>query len=155
MKTSINKQSNKAILSFLALFLIVSCSSYKAIFLGGDFETLYTNKMGGTKEAGYLHIKDNETYIKTIESLKIEAANFNKLAQVDFSKNDVLILFLGEKNTSDPAIGIASLVMENEIAIVEKQITTPDSKEKPIQETSSMYSIATIPKAKKIQFKNE
>jgi len=152
MKKYIFKQFNKKIINLALILLVSGCSTYNKVFLSSDFSTIYTAKFGGSKQNGFKHIKDNESYIKTIDSLKIDASNFGKLALVDFNSNDILILYLGEQNNSGFSIDIESIHEENEKIIVTRKINSPSEKDSVKIEITSPYSISIIPKTKKVTF---
>jgi hypothetical protein len=151
MKTFIFKQFSKKIINIAIISLLIGCSTYKKVFLNSDFSTIYTSKFGGSKKNGFKLIKDNESYIKTIDSLKIETSNFGKLALIDFNTNAILILYLGEQNNTGFSIDIESIHEENEKIMVTKKIVYPTENQIVKSEITTPYSISIIPKTKYIE----
>ena len=74
------------------ILLFVSCTTPKAVVVSTSFATIYKSSNGGTENIGYVHIKNNEEYIKLIETLKIDESEYNKLVAVNFKDNDVVVL---------------------------------------------------------------
>ena len=73
IKQSILKMNK--IVPFVVI-LLLSCTTPKPVVLNTSFSTIYKNSNGGAENAGYLHITNNEDYIKFIETLKINTVVF-------------------------------------------------------------------------------
>ena len=153
MNKFIIKQFNQKmtkITSFIVI-LLFSCTTSNSVVSHSSFLTIYKNAYGGTELAGYLHITNNEEYIKLIESLKIDESEFNKLVTVNFKQNDVIVLYQGEKSSGGFSIDIASIKWEKETLLINKLETFPKKGEKVTMAMSSPYCISVIPKAKNIK----
>jgi enhancing lycopene biosynthesis protein 2 len=114
------------------------------------FSTIYKNSNGGSEKSGYLHVTNNEEYIKLIESLKIDESEFNKLVTVNFKEYDIIILYQGQKNTGGYSIDVASIHWEKDILLVKKNETFPEAGKPVTMALTNPYCITIIPKAKNI-----
>lgn len=106
--------------------------------------------MGGTENAGYTLIQNNESYIRFIESLKLDESQYANFLAVDFKKKDVLVLYQGQKNSGGYAIDIESLKNENQTIIIKKKEIMPKKGEITTSVITSPYCIALIPKGKRV-----
>jgi hypothetical protein len=136
-------------LSILFLFF-TSCIAPKVNVLPPTFSTIYKNSNGGSEKSGYLHVTNNEEYIKLIESLKIDESEFNKLVTVNFKEYDIIILYQGQKNTGGYSIDVASIHWEKDILLVKKNETFPEAGKPVKMALTNPYCITIIPKAKNI-----
>lgn len=134
----------------LLFVCMLSCSVPKAIIVDTSFLTIYKNSNGGIEKASYQHINSNESYIKLIETLKIDESEFNKLVAVNFKEKDVLVLFQGQKPTEGYSIDVANIRWENEVLLVQKTESLPEVGKAVVTTRSAPFSITVIPKAKKI-----
>jgi len=136
---------------FPIIFIMLSCSStIPKETLDTTFSIIYKSEMGGTENAGHILIQNNESYIRFIESLKLEESQFAKFLAVDFKKKDVLVLYQGQKNSGGYEIDIESLKNENQTIIVKKKELVPQKGEMTTSVITSPYCIALIPKGKKV-----
>lgn len=134
---------------FPLLFFIFSCSSSKEV-IDNSFSVIYKSEMGGTENAGYTLIQNNESYIRFIESLKLDESQYANFLAVDFKKKDVLVLYQGQKNSGGYAIDIESLKNENQTIIIKKKEIMPKKGEITTSVITSPYCIALIPKGKRV-----
>jgi hypothetical protein len=63
----------------------MSCGSLKNT-PDTNFSILYASEFGGAEKSGFLLIENNESYIKFIESLKLDEADYANFLKVDFKK---------------------------------------------------------------------
>ena len=134
---------------FIAV-LFFSCNSSKEL-VNNSFIIIHESSYGGQDTKGHLHIKDNETYIQLIESLKIDESQYNELANVNFKTNDVIVLFQGQKNTGGYSITIDSIqVLETSILRIKLKEKTPEKGANVTMALTSPYCIALIPKTKQV-----
>lgn len=134
---------------FPLLFLIFSCSSSKEV-TDNSFSVIYKSEMGGTENAGYTLIQNNESYIRFIESLKLDESQYANFLAVNFKKKDVLVLYQGQKNSGGYAIDIESLKNENQTIFIKKKEIAPKKGELATTVITSPYCIALIPKGKRL-----
>lgn len=128
-----------------------SCASSNDLCLKNSFVTVYNNSNGNFDKEGYVHVTNNEDYIKCIESLKIEDSSYADLAAVNFTINDVLILHQGPKKSSGFAVDVASIHWESDLLCIHKREKTPEKNEIVISAITNPYCISFIPKTKKIK----
>jgi hypothetical protein len=133
------------------VMLLLSCTTPKPVVLNTSFSTIYKNSNGGAENAGYLHITNNEDYIKFIETLKIDESEFNKLVTINFKENDVVVLNQGQKASGGYAIDVAQINWENETLLIKKLETFPTKDEMVTMVLTSPYCITIIPKTKSIK----
>ena len=133
------------------VILLLSCTTPKPVVLNTSFSTIYKNSNGGAENAGYLHITNNEDYIKFIETLKIDESEFNKLVTINFKENDVVVLNQGQKTSGGYAIDVAQINWDNETLLIKKLETFPIKGEMVTMVLTSPYSITIIPKTKSIK----
>jgi hypothetical protein len=148
IKQSILKMNK--IVPFVVI-LLLSCTTPKPVVLNTSFSTIYKNSNGGAEDAGYLHITNNEDYIKFIETLKIDESEYNKLVTINFKENDVIVLNQGQKASGGYAIDVAQINWENETLLIKKLEILPTKGEMVIMLMTSPYCITIIPKAKNIK----
>lgn len=131
-------------------FLIVSCGVKKDV-VDTSFSVIYTSAIGGDEKPGYLLIRDNESYIKFIDSLKLEESQYANFLKVDFKNKDVLVLYQGQKNSGGYSIEIDSIYNIDDTIIVKKKETGPKKGEMATTVITTPYCIALIPKGNKLK----
>lgn len=137
--------------SFVVLLLISCATTPKSVVLNQTFSTIYKSSNGGPENAGYLHITNNEDYIKYIETLKIDESEFNQLVTTNFKENDVIILNQGQKTSGGFSIDVEAINWENETLLIKKLETAPNKGDIVTMVLTSPYCITIIPKAKNIK----
>lgn len=140
----------KTILFTTLLLLTMSCSSSKKD-ITMDFNTIYSASYGGNEEKGHLIIDDKDDLIKELERLEITEFVPN-ISEINFNKNNIIILHLGQKSTGGFSIDIDKIeLVENELVVYSKIIT---SKEKYVtMALTNPYCISIIPKVEKYNVK--
>lgn len=153
MNKFITKQSNPKMNKLIPILILIltSCATPKPVVINTSFSTIYKSTNGGTENAGYLHITNNEDYIKLIETLKIDESEFNKLVVVNFKENDVIVLYQGQKASGGFAIDVEKITWENESLLIKKAETIPNKGEMVTMALTSPYCITIIPKANNIK----
>ncbi|CAM3909914.1 protease complex subunit PrcB family protein [Flavobacterium cucumis] len=137
------------IIPFFAVILF-SCNPTKDVVNDDSYRIIYERSYGGQDKKGHVHIKDNESYIQLIESLKIDESELNQLAVVDFKKNDVIVLFQGQQATGGFAISIDSIKMDDGVLKIKSKEKTPEKGAMVTMALTSPYCIALIPKVQTI-----
>ena len=152
MNKFIIKQFNPKMIKALSLLFLffTSCIAPKVNVLPPTFSTIYKNSNGGSEKSGYLHVTNNEEYIKLIESLKIDESEFNKLVTVNFKENDIIILYQGQKNSGGYSIDVTAIHWEKDILWINKNETIPEAGKPVTMALTNPYCITIIPKAKNI-----
>ena len=131
------------------ILLLFSCSAPKKIS-DTTFTIIYNNQIGGAEKAGHLVIRDNESYIQYIESLKLEESQFANFLKVDFKRKNILVLNLGQKNSGGYEISIESISNIGDTIIVKKKESGPKKGAIATTVITTPYCIALIPKGKKL-----
>ena len=139
------------ITSFIVLLLISCTTTPKPVVLNTSFSTIYKNSNGGAENASYLHITNNEDYIKLIETLKIDESEFNQLVTVNFKENDVVVLNQGQKKSGGFSIDVAAINWENDTLLIKKLEIAPNKGDIVTMVLTSPYCITIIPKTKNIR----
>lgn len=123
-----------------------SNSSYEPSMAKTNFEILKQEQYGGRETEAMLVIKSQAELNTLYESLGQEAA-----PTVDFTNRNVVALFMGQKNTGGYSIGIKSVALDGNTAIVSVERTQPSGMA--TMALSAPYCIASIPKAEKTEFR--
>ena len=131
------------------LFLIMSCSNTKVIS-DNSFTIIHKSDFGGSEKPGHLLIQDNETYIKFIESLKLDESQYANFLKVDFKTKNVLVLFQGQKNSGGYSIDIDSVRNDDQTILVKKNEIVPKKGEIVTAVITSPFCIVLIPKGNKL-----
>ena len=129
------------------LFVIFSCSAPKKV-VDTSFSVIYNSAIGGAEKPGHIIIRDNESYIQFIDSLKLDESQYANFLKVDFKNKNVLVLFQGQKNSGGYEISIESIVNSNETIVVKKKGIGPKKGELATTVITNPYCIALIPKGK-------
>lgn len=141
----------KTVIIFSLTFIFFSCNSSKKIYTNTEFEEIYTSQIGGKDEFAYEHITSNEDFLTLIERLNLQEVENDKMLELDFSKNDVVVIYLGQRNTGGYAIAVESMYWQDSILNIETIITKPGKGENVTMVITTPYCVVSIPKAKEIQ----
>ena len=133
------------------VLLVVACSTPKTSVLKTSFDTLYQSTTNGAEVPGSLHITNNEDFMQLIETLNIDATEFNSFATVDFKENDVVVLYQGQKKSGGFSIEITSVSWDDEVLLIKKLEKSPGKGEMVTLALTAPYCIVQIPKAPKIK----
>lgn len=144
------------------IFLLSSCSSSSTInkqtmIISQDtitFETLAEDFYGGMTDSKFIVIKEettlNEIY-KLINKSKLPGI---KIPIINFEKETVLVLFLGEKSSGGYSIAVEHIISDNDKLNVGYKITSPKPGEMVTTVMTQPYCIIKIPKTlKEVVFK--
>jgi hypothetical protein len=107
------------------------------------FEILKQEAYGG---------RDNEsTMVITSQSQLTglyKELGWSDVPSVDFEKNNIVALFMGQKNSGGYSIGVKSITIENNIATIKVLETSPSGMA--TMALTNPYCIALIPKTEKV-----
>ena len=131
------------------LFLIMSCGSLKNT-PDTNFSILYASEFGGAEKSGFLLIENNESYIKFIESLKLDEADYANFLKVDFKKKNLIVLYQGQKSSGGYAITIVSVSNDKNTILVKKKEIEPNKGDLVTTVITQPYCMALIPKGNKL-----
>lgn len=121
-------------------------SSYEPSMAKNNFEILKQEQYGGRETEATIVTKSQAELNALYESLGQEAA-----PAVDFANRNVVVLFMGQKNTGGYGIGVKNVVINGTTAIVLVEGTQPSGMA--TMALSAPYCIASIPKAEKTEFR--
>lgn len=140
-------------LVFLLFFALFSCNSSKKIYEDISFENIFKSEIGGAIENSFEIIKNNEEFLKAIERLNLLDSENERLLGVDFEKNNVVILHLGEKNTGGYSIEVESLYWKNKVLYIKTIQSKPKAGENVTMVITTPYCITKIPKTDTVVIK--
>jgi len=130
----------------LVLVTLIGCSAQKS--KGGDnaYTILKQDAYGGREVAC------NETITSQAQLSKMYSElNLEDVPAIDFKKNNVVALFLGQKSTGGYSISIDSLIIKNNTTVI-IVLKSPPSGDIVSMALTAPYCIASIPKTDKVLF---
>ncbi|MXN92371.1 protease complex subunit PrcB family protein [Flavobacterium sp. Sd200] len=135
---------------FLAIGLfaiVVAACKTAAPQIGGEgtFDVLKKESIGGREKQG----NDVITSQSQLNALYSEL-NLSDVPEIDFKSNNVVALFMGQKNTGGYSIDVGAVNLTDDVATV--QIITTAPQDMAIMVLTTPYCIAKIPKSKKVEF---
>ena len=143
----------KKLLTLIVLFILASCKVSVVNNFNTDmaiaFEILKQETYGGPEQNGTTVVTSQQQLQELYNKL-----GWNDIPQIDFTKNNVVALFMGEKRTGGYSIGIKKVTIEGNTAIVTSVETKPQEGNVTMAITSP-YCIALIPKTQKVTIKQD
>ncbi|MCH7523715.1 MAG: protease complex subunit PrcB family protein [Bacteroidetes bacterium] len=135
------------------IFLLSSCSSSSTInkqtmIISQDtitFETLAEDFYGGMTDSKFIVIKDETTLNEIYKLINKSKSPGIKIPIINFEKETVLVLFLGEKTSGGHSISVEQILDENEKLIVKYKVTLPKLGEMVTTVMTQPYCIIKIP----------
>ncbi|MDR6967129.1 hypothetical protein J2X31_001136 [Flavobacterium arsenatis] len=137
--------------------MIVSCNCKKATVAGENntdsakqplFEVLSESAYQGRETESFEVIKDGASLNALYQSI-----NNENVPEIDFSKQRVVALFLGQRNSGGYAIKVKNVTEKDNKIYVEVEKTSPKAGENATMAITNPYSIAKINSAKEVIFK--
>ena len=138
----------KIYILLLTLFLMSCATNQKSNDI--DYKILYSGQNGITEELDYILIKNNQNYIDVIKKLNVSEEFYSELLDIDFSKNNICVLLLGQRNTGGYSIEVESLKLIKGILYIKKKEISPGKGEMVTMALTNPYCIVVVPKKKKI-----
>lgn len=140
----------KKLVAFSLLLLMITSCKINIITniqtdLAISFEILKQEAYGGKENKTNVVIKSQQQLDTLYKELGLAAA-----PKVDFEKNNVVALFMGQKNTGGYSISIKGISIENDTTIVKIKETMPEGMAATV--ITAPYCIAIIPKTDKVEF---
>lgn len=142
----------KRIIVLLSLVLF-SCNSSKKGYDKISFENIYKSEIGGKTKFGYEIIHTNEGYLELINQLNLSELEDEKLLEPNFQENDILVTYLGQRNTGGYSIEVESVFWKESVLYVKTREEKPEKREMVTMVLTSPYCITLIPKTEKIILK--
>ena len=137
------------------IILLVSCNCKKATAEEGDtksrqplFEVVSESQYQGREEEAFEVIKDNASLQALYQSI-----NNEDVPKIDFAKQRVVAVFLGQRNSGGYAIKIKNVTEKDNKVYVELEKASPKTGENVTMAITNPYSIAKINSTKEIIFK--
>ena len=135
------------------IFLLSSCSSSSTInkqtmIISQDtitFETLAEDFYGGMTDSKFIVIKEETTLNKIYKLINKSKSPGIKIPIINFEKETVLVLFLGEKSSGGHSISVEQILDENEKVTVKYKVTLPKLGEMVTTVMTQPYCIIKIP----------
>jgi hypothetical protein len=134
--------------------MLVSCNCKKTATDGNDkkeksslFEVLSESQYQGREEQGFEVIKDAVSLKALYQSVNIE-----QIPDVDFKKQQVVAVFLGQRNTGGYAIKVSNAYEKEGKILVEVTKISPQPGQNLTMALTNPYSIAKINSTKEIVF---
>lgn len=135
------------------IFLLSSCSSSSTInkqtmIISQDtitFETLAEDFYGGMTDSKFIVIKEETTLNEIYKLINKSKSPGIKIPIINFEKETVLVLFLGEKSSGGHSISVEQILDENEKVTVKYKVTLPKLGEMVTTVMTQPYCIIKIP----------
>lgn len=137
----------------LVSLILLSCNATKKVYNKTSFENIYKNSTGGKAQFGHEIIHSNEGYLELINRLNLSDLEDEKLLEPNFEENDILVVYLGERNTGGYSIEIESLFWKENVLYVKSKEIKPGKGEIVTMVITKPYCISLIPKTEKIVVK--
>lgn len=118
----------------------------KNVMQEGRIEVLKQGDSGGRETAGNVVITTREELVKLYSE-----RNWDDVPIIDFTKNNVVALFMGQKSSGGYRIGIEKLEINGNTAIVTVSKKSPEGMATTVM--TQPYYIAAITKTDKVEFK--
>lgn len=135
--------------------MIVSCNckkatvtEEKAMSKKTTFEILSESTYQGREEEAFEVIKDDNSLKKLYQSI-----NNENVPRIDFTKETVVAVFLGQKNSGGYAIKIKNAIEKDDKIYIEVEKISPQPGQGVTMAMTNPYSIAKINSTKAIVFK--
>ncbi|WP_329804785.1 protease complex subunit PrcB family protein [Flavobacterium facile] len=132
----------------------MSCKPKQLIVDENDvYQVVYKSQIGGKKEKSNLIIKNYEDFNALISELNIGEEEFEKLLGIDLEKHDLLVCFLGEKNSGGYDIDIDKVKFSQSTSEVSLKEIVPEKNAMVTSVITAPYIFVTLPKNKAIVIK--
>lgn len=134
-------------LSVLLLTLVTACTTKQGIVTDSknSYTVLKQGEYGGRETESYEVIRSQEQLDVIFRELNLE-----KAPAINFTENNVIVLFLGQKNSGGNAIGIKSVQFNDDTATVNVEKTTPQTGGMVTMAITNPFCIATLTKTEKV-----
>lgn len=114
-----------------------------------SFEILKQEAYGGSETEFQIKVDTQEALAAMYKEY-----NLGDVPVVDFTKKDVVILFMGQKSNGGYAITVDNVKISGSTAIVTYKVTTPKPGENVTMALTAPYCVAAIPKAQEVTYEN-
>lgn len=136
------------IICFSGLFQF--CKTQKVVDVNDVYSVVYKNQNGGKKEKSTVIITNYEEFNSLISSLVIDEEEYGKLLEIDLEKHNLVVAFMGEKNTGGYDIDVNEVnFFSTKVEISFKEIV-PEKNAMVTMAFTSPYVFVAVPKNKEI-----
>jgi len=128
------------------LLLIVSCNAKKETITNdpnAGFDVLKKEAQGGKDKPGHETIRSQEKLAALYKELNVE-----EVPQIDFASFNVVVLYMGQKNTGGYSIDVANVGISGDTAYIKKIEAAPE--DMATMALTYPYVIVKIPKTDKV-----
>ncbi|KAF2519250.1 protease complex subunit PrcB family protein [Flavobacterium salilacus subsp. salilacus] len=138
----------KIIALSLLIVLTVGCKCKKSAAENGDFTILKENGYGGKDTESHQLVNNQSEFEALCNELTIE-----EVPEVDFSKNSVVAVFMGQKRSGGYSITIKKVEIDGNTANILVKNTVPEPGAMVTMALTAPYCMAVIPKTEKVTVK--
>ncbi|MBE9490752.1 MAG: protease complex subunit PrcB family protein [Bacteroidetes bacterium] len=137
------------------IFLFSSCSpgiNKKSRSISQDviaFETIAQDEFGGMTDSKFIVIKDEATFIEVYRLIGKDRLPKVEMPTIDFEKETVIALFLGEKTSGGYFITVKQIVVISDKVNVAYKVTSPKPGDMVTTVMTQPYCIIKMPKTSK------
>jgi len=137
------------------LGLIFSCNSQKTTSgkLSSEYTILYQSAYGGADAEGLAVISSEKDLTDLCSKLQIDKHISASFPKIDFIKNDVLALYLGQRTTGGYEITVQDIVVSNDTTVVIRNTKAPKAGELVTMALTNPYCLVLVAKNKKYELK--
>jgi len=114
------------------------------------FQILLQNTYGGYTDSKFLVIEDNKSLTEVFNLLNKSRYPKLKIPVINFEKEMVIALFLGEKNSGGYAITVEQVLNKNNKVSVFYKVNSPKLGDMVTSVMTQPYSIIKMPKTKNV-----
>jgi len=142
----------------LVLFssLALSCSNQGEEEIIIPFEVIHGGSYSAIGDKRQVVIKNNDDYQKLMSEVYANLDQMPRIPEVDFSRNYVVAVFMGTKNTGGYAINFDKIIKRTNDLTVSVYETSPGAKCVVTDAITQPYEIVKIPKIDKtVKFKTK
>lgn len=138
----------KKVITFCLILVVLTGCSIKVVNnikvdAAVAFEILKQDAYGGRDEKSTVVIKSHDELVKLYKEL-----GWTNVPTVDFSQNNVVALFMGQKNTGGYSISVKKVTIEDNTAIINTLETKPEGMA--TMALTAPYCIVVIAKTDKV-----
>lgn len=132
----------------LLAITLLSCNTKRTATNGEEFTILAQNGYGGRDTESHELVKNEQQFLALCKELNIET-----IPQVDFTKNNVVAVFMGQKRSGGYSITVEKVVVDGNTAQVLVKNTLPEQGAMVTMALTAPYCVAAIPKTDKVTVK--
>jgi hypothetical protein len=118
-----------------------------------QFEVIHGGAYASVSEKKQVMVTNNDDYQKLMSEVYANLDQMPRIPEVDFTKNDVVAVFMGAKNTGGYSINVDKVIKRTDAVTVSVYETSPGSKCILTQSVTQPYEIVKVPKLnQKVKF---